>query len=90
MHFPFHQLVFIIFDYSLKPLENFTCTLTWLLQYHQKVAPDQYNINNIRETFEKCNFAELIIKCNKTNFKIKKTNDEIFSTIDAMVTIEYI
>ena len=90
MHFPFHQLVFIAFDYSIKPLENFTCTLTWLLQYHKKFDKGQYNTDNIHETFKKCNFAEFIIKCNKTNFKIEKTNDGIFSIIDSMIILEFI
>ena len=86
--FPFHQLVFFQLSYS-NQLANVTCTLFWLLRYHPKFFPLEYN-NNIH-TINRCNFKEMISNCNRSNRIIPKSDEEsLFDVKAAMIVWQFI
>ena len=89
--FPFEQLIIINVNILFKKNKiNLSCTTLWLVQYYQvyyqysKSLSFKFLIEDTLQTIkensliEKCDFQTRLKQCEKSNFKIQKTNSNAF------------
>ena len=88
--FPVNQLVLFRFDDPTR-LRNLTCTLSWLLRYHSKLLPREYNTYYIWYSIRNCSssFKKLISMCKKSKYNQPSDYSE-FDIKSAMIIWQFV
>lgn len=87
--FPFHQLVFFNIDYSDKYVKGISCTLAFLLQYHPRFFPRDFEPNLILASIQRCDFNKMRSNCNKS-IRVVRLEDTVYDIKARMMIWQFV